>query len=258
MYLATHLNGTRKRCSTRLRGHQCKQMYDWTTHAVNLSKGVRDNKERIQQAQCKLCNMGKIENQVHTSTTCQHNELQYIRKIYKKEIDSILQTFQHAKLPKKERWIKQIIEYIAKNMWGDTETTADIWNGRWNIHMWEDALTNVEQKVKTDIDIKKCRKWMSILTTKLFETQSALSRHRFKLSKRLKDPMFERSPKISLILKKRIFDQYSKNTELIKIRKRKKYDNLKTTSSKIIKKHYIFSQFAKMRLLAPCGRLFPP
>jgi hypothetical protein len=74
--------------------------------------------------------MGKRENQVHTSTTCQHNELQYIRKIYKKEIDSILQTFQYAKLPKKERWIKQIIKYIAKNMWGDTETTADIWNGR--------------------------------------------------------------------------------------------------------------------------------
>jgi hypothetical protein len=103
--------------------------------------------------------MGKIENQVHTSTTCQHNELRCIRKIYKKEIDSILQTFRYAKVPKKERWIKQIIEYIiAKNIWGDKETTADIWNGRWNRHMWEAALVNVEEKVKTDIDIKKCRK----------------------------------------------------------------------------------------------------
>jgi hypothetical protein len=34
---------------------------------------------------------------------------------------------------------------------------------------------------------------MKRLTNKLFETQSALSRQRFKLVKRLGDPMYERS-----------------------------------------------------------------
>ncbi len=71
---------------------------------------------------------------------------------------------------------------------------------------------------------------MSILTTKLFETQSVLSRHRFELSKRLKDPMFERSPKISSILKNRIYDQCSKNIETMETGKRKKYDNLKKSN----------------------------
>ncbi len=68
MYLATHINGSRQKCSTRLRGHQWKHMYDWTMHSVNLAKGVVDIEERSKQALCKLCNMNKPETQVHTST----------------------------------------------------------------------------------------------------------------------------------------------------------------------------------------------
>jgi hypothetical protein len=100
-----------------------------------------------------------------------------------------------------------IMEYVSKHVWGDTQLTSDIWNGRWNRHMWEDALRDVDGKVRKDINPKTCRKWLNIITSKLFETQSALSRHRFKLSKRLKDPMFKRSTKICPNLKKHILQQ---------------------------------------------------
>jgi hypothetical protein len=70
---------------------------------------------------------------------------------------------------------------------------------------------------------KLCNKWLSIITLKLFETQSALSRHRFKLSKRLKDPIFERSKNISPILKKkRILEQREEQDSAERVRKRKK------------------------------------
>ncbi len=105
MYLATHLNGSRQKCSTRIREHQCKQMYDCTTHAVNLAKGVKDQQERKQQERCKLCKTRKPENQLHTSTACKHRELKYIRNIYKKEIEDILCAFNHAKLPNRDKWI---------------------------------------------------------------------------------------------------------------------------------------------------------
>jgi hypothetical protein len=51
---------------------------------------------------------------------------------------------------------------------------------------------------------------LRIITSKLFEAQSALSRHRFKLAKRMKNPIYEREQKMSLSLKKRIIDQYQK------------------------------------------------
>lgn len=224
MYLATHLNGSRQKCSTRIREHQCKQMYDCTTHAVNLAKGVKDQQERKQQERCKLCKTRKPENQVHTSTACKHRELKYIRNIYKKEIEDILCAFNHAKLPNRDKWIKHILAYITQHLWGEIETTADIWNGRWSRHMWDDALSNVEGNDRAGIDIKRCRKWLSILSTKLFETQSALSRHRFKLTKRLKDPMFERSQKLPAILKNRIIDQQEITVETEPARKRRKYE----------------------------------
>jgi hypothetical protein len=56
---------------------------------------------------------------------------------------------------------------------------------------------------------------MKRLTSKLFETQSALSRQRFKLVKILGDPMYERSTGIPDIVKKRLLDQYS--NEIVKL-----------------------------------------
>jgi hypothetical protein len=76
--------------------------------------------------------------------------------------------------------------------------------------MWEDALINTDEKVRTKVDITKCRKWLSIITSKLFEAQSALSRHRFKLSKRMKNPMYEKEEKLPISLKNCIIDQYQK------------------------------------------------
>jgi hypothetical protein len=120
-------------------------------------------KEKI-ESQCKLCNSGSIEKQTHTSTQCQHQELKYIRDLYKQDIDSILTAFRHIKLPKKHTWVRNIMSYVSKNMWGDTEVTADIWSGRWTRHMWEEALTDVAEKIRTEIDTKLCRKWLSIIT----------------------------------------------------------------------------------------------
>ncbi len=50
--------------------------------------------------------------------------------------------------------------YIAQHVWGNTELTADIWNGRWNRHMWEDALRNVDQATKKSINPRACKKWL--------------------------------------------------------------------------------------------------
>lgn len=99
--------------------------------------------------------MGCVENQVHTSTQCKHTELIYIyiRKIYKKEIEGILLAFQYLKLPKKDKWITHVVNYVSKHVWGDTEQlTSEIWNGRWNRHMWEDALSDVDEKIERDIN----------------------------------------------------------------------------------------------------------
>ena len=38
MHLATYITGLRPKCGPRMRGHQSKQLYDWTTHGVNLAK----------------------------------------------------------------------------------------------------------------------------------------------------------------------------------------------------------------------------
>ena len=171
--------------------------------------------------------MGSVENQVHTSTKCKHKELIYIRKVYKKDIESILTAFKHLKIPRKDKWITHIMSYVSQHVWGDTETTSDIWNGRWNRHMWEEALTDVDEKIKKNIDPKLCKKWLNIITQKLFEAQSALSRHRFKLSKRLKDPMFERSQKISPALKKHILKQSESQAIEELGQKRRKKENPK-------------------------------
>jgi hypothetical protein len=88
--------------------------------------------------------------------------------------------------------------------------------------MWEDAMANVGEKNKVKIDITLCKKWLCQLTSKLFETQSALSRHRFKLSKRRTDPMFERSKDIPVAVQQRIRNQYAGYTRLAKANKKRK------------------------------------
>lgn len=60
--------------------------------------GITDEQERHQLAQCIICELGCVEDQVHTSTTCTHRELTYIRGIY----ESILTAFEHIQLPKKD------------------------------------------------------------------------------------------------------------------------------------------------------------
>ncbi len=50
------------------------------------------------------------------------------------------------------------------------------------------------------------KQWIQKLTSKLFEAQSAMSRHRFKLMKRMSNPLFERPGGNSLNLKKRLLE----------------------------------------------------
>jgi hypothetical protein len=61
MKFATILADTRQKCSVRIRGHNCKQMYDWTTHSVNLAKGIMNEADRIDESKCRLCKMDKME-----------------------------------------------------------------------------------------------------------------------------------------------------------------------------------------------------
>jgi hypothetical protein len=204
MHLATYLTGIRPKCAPRVRGHQSKQLYDWTTHAVNLAKGITNDLEREQQSKCRLCNLDEVENQIHTSTSCTHVELIAIRNIYKKEINSILLTFSQCTLKSNEEWIKKVINYVTNHLWLNTPTSSDIWNGRWTRHMWYDVLDSNVDKPFALYDFTSFRKWMKLLTSKLFETQSALSRHRFRLVKRLGDPMFERSKYTPGLIKKRL------------------------------------------------------
>ncbi len=70
--------------------------------------------------------------------------------------------------------------------------------------MWYDVLDSSVDKPFAIYDFTSFRKWMKLLTSKLFETQSALSRHRFRLVKRLGDLLFERSKYTSGLIKKRL------------------------------------------------------
>ena len=57
--------------------------------------------------------------------------------------------------------------------------------------MLEEGLAGTVDQLK-DSDIVNGKKWMQKITSKLFEAQSAMSRHRFKLVKRMNDPQYER------------------------------------------------------------------
>jgi hypothetical protein len=219
MHLATYLTGIRPKCAPRVRGHQSKQLCDWTTHAVNLAKGIVNDFERNQQSKCRLCNLDELENKIHTTTKCTHMELVTIRNIYKKEIDSILITFTQSKIKRNEEWIKKIINYVITHLWLNTQTSSDIWNGRWTRHMWNDVLDSSADKPFANYDITSFRKWLKLLTSKLFETQSALSCHRFRLVKRLEDPMFERPTYTSGLIKKRL--QVNSSIGISKVRNKR-------------------------------------
>jgi hypothetical protein len=162
-----------------------------------------------------------LENQAHTTTTCQHAELVIIRKIYKKDIQNVFQQFWRIKLKRSEEWIKKVFEYILNHLWSDGEHTADIWNGRWSTHMWYDALQTIADDPSRSYDFTTFRIWMKILVTKLFEMQSALSRYRFRLIQRLGNPMFEQSKGIPEIVKKRLLDQIPRPLKTKKTRVRK-------------------------------------
>ena len=142
-------------------------MYDWTTHGVNLAKGILNENEREEESKCKICKLDKMETQVHTSTLCQHVDLVYIRKEYKKEIDKILDAFAQIKLPAKEEWLRYTIRYISKNLWGDTQATADKWNGRWTHTMLEEAMAEHGGQL-LGRDIINGKNWMQRITSKLF------------------------------------------------------------------------------------------
>jgi hypothetical protein len=76
-------------------------MYDWTTHAVNLAKGINNEAERLTSSMCMLYKLDKPESQIHTSTTYQHPDLIYIKRLHKKDIDKIIEAFKHLKMSKK-------------------------------------------------------------------------------------------------------------------------------------------------------------
>jgi hypothetical protein len=87
-----------------------------------------------------------------------------------------------------------VFVYISLHLWSDADETADIWNGRWSKNTWYDVLQKIaDESSSKQYDFTMFRKWMKILTTTLFETQSALSRYRFWLIKRLGYPLSERS-----------------------------------------------------------------
>lgn len=69
IYLASYLTGSRQKCSTPIHVHQCKEIYDWLTHSMNLAKGITDEQERSQKSKCTLCTTEKAEAQTHASTT---------------------------------------------------------------------------------------------------------------------------------------------------------------------------------------------
>lgn len=100
------------------------------THAVNQAKDIINEAEKLAASKCMLCKLDKQDSQSHTSTTCQHVDLVYIRRLYKKDIDKILEAFKHIKMSAKEEWLRSAINYISNNMWGDTQIAADIWNRR--------------------------------------------------------------------------------------------------------------------------------
>ena len=78
--------------------------------------------------------------------------------------------------------------------------------------MWQEALVGIEEQFNNS-DILMGKQWIQKLTSKLFEAQSAMSRHRFKLMKRMSNPLSERPGENSLNLKKRLLHiTYNRHT----------------------------------------------
>lgn len=134
MHLATCLKEIRLLCAPRIHKRQSKQLYDWTTHAVNhTNKEINSNLGREQQFKCSLCDIYEQENQVYTSITYQHLKLVTIPNLYKKEIDVILLTFNQCKYKRNKEWIRQIMNYVTRHQKSNTSISADIWNERWSL-----------------------------------------------------------------------------------------------------------------------------
>lgn len=88
--------------------------------------------------------------------------------------------------------------------------------------MWNDILLSNAEDLIRSYDLALFRFWMKRITTKLFETQSALSRLRFKLVKRISNPMYERSSGIPALVKRRLLDQHSEHIAFSIFHKKKK------------------------------------
>lgn len=87
-----------------------KRAMVWDSNDLGIYKADMLASRTLYEIRRELLQMKCIENQVNTSTTCTSTELIYIRKIYQKEIESIVVAFNHLKLPKKEKWIKNIMK----------------------------------------------------------------------------------------------------------------------------------------------------
>jgi hypothetical protein len=91
--------------------------------------------------------------------------------------------------------------------------------------MLEEALSGPEDQL-IGSDIVNGRKWMQKVTSKLFEAQSAMSRHRFKLVKRMGDSHFERPRNMLESTKKWIMSEYvcPDSNDRTKVHKRARMD----------------------------------
>ncbi len=111
--------------------------------------------------------------------------------------------------------------------------------------MWQEALMDTDVQL-IDIDTLNGRKWIKKLTSKLFEAQSAMSRHRFKLKKRLGNPLFERPGGIPRDIKKRLLQEYENIETTMKV-KRQKLTKQRNTNRSGLKAEEMSQPRAKKR-----------
>jgi hypothetical protein len=97
-----------------------------------------------------------------------------MRYHHKKRIDDFFQCYRHQHLPTSDRWIIPLLDYMEDNMWTDTVTGGDLWNGRWTPQLLSALLGDASQTLMERRNCQQALNSLKQLTGLLQTAQRAL------------------------------------------------------------------------------------
>jgi hypothetical protein len=136
-------------------------------HAANLSKGATPY-TLVNASLCQFC--GVPETQQYINVECTHPPLVETRRSFRRTIDEFFLCYRHQHLSGQDRWIVPLLDHMESNIWSDTATSGDLWNGRWTEDLLQSLLQDTATHQIAQRDLKKALKWLQTLTALLQRT----------------------------------------------------------------------------------------